>query len=167
MQREAGQDDRSSGKTQEPDTYRSSTSSRSSSSSSILPTTQLNRTQSQTEFADIGPEAEPRWLRSARSKNEIGTILQGSALSGIVSWLSGPSPPRTYSIQPIASNWQVWPQEVLFGYLPRLPESLVSWALFLLWVVTFGALLGRSNWQDAGESSDVRPMRLACNTRLW
>lgn len=163
----AGQTSRPIRKAQAHDGYRSSTSSRSSSSSSILPTVQLNRARSDDEPLTQHLRAAPKWLPSSADKTNIQAVLQSPGVSRIVSWLNGPLPSRLYTIRPVLPQLQNWPQSVLSERLGEGSLRVISVVLFAVWLMAFSVLLARSNSQNAEQSAEGSSTRLSCETRLW
>lgn len=144
----------------------SSTSSRSSSFSSLLPTSQLDTRHSEVRSVTGDRDDIPRWLQSYAGKSRRQSISESSYTSRISSWLKGPSPPRTYTIDPVVPQFQAWPQTKLSKCLVGVSINIISATLFVLWLIVLSVLITTTNSQN-GLSADGNSVKLACDTRLW
>jgi len=105
------------------------------------------------------------WFEDSSQRNgeQFRAAVRNTRFAGLVDWLSGPLSPRMKTIKPILPKVQSWPRHVLSTWFPRRMVNSDIVVVVVVWLLAFSMVFSISNYQ----SSALKPVRLACETRLW
>ena len=144
--------------------YASSDVSEGESLPAFVPVTDLEREDTTGYLPLTTPGRGSDWLQDAsgQRKTRIELALHNARTSGMTRWLSGPSPPRKYTIKPCSPEFQNWPSSALARCLRGSSVAIAGISVVIVWLLAFTTLLAIS-----AHHGEPQPVRLACDTRLW